>query len=94
MAQTMLGERHYRIGPYEVDLSNPSSRTVVEVQGCWWHCCQICFPTSPTYPRQWASLANDLRKRACLEAEGWIVEYVWEHELGSKCVQDNQGVSV
>lgn len=81
-------ERYYRIDPYEVDFALPEYKAVVEVQGCWWHCCQACFPESPAYPRQRQCEANDLRKRAYLEAQGWRVEYIWEHELRSEVVPD------
>lgn len=82
-------DRYYRIGPYEVDFADPGRKVIVEVQGCWWQCCQPCFPESPVYPRQRQCVGNDQRKLTYLESSGWKVEYLWEHDLRSEVVPDH-----
>lgn len=60
-------ERWHRIGPYIVDFADPKARLAVEVQGCWWHACQECYPEAPTYPRQRQSVKNDRIRKTWLE---------------------------
>lgn len=61
------------------------SRTVVFVDGCYWHRC----PDHGTVPRRnaeyWApklasNVARDRRVDEALQADGWQVVRVWEHQ--------------
>ncbi len=67
------------------DVVFPRLRIAVFVDGCFWHCC----PTHGTVPKRnadwWVEKLerNRLRDRRVdddLEAAGWIVVRVWEHE--------------
>ena len=69
----------------EVDLVFPSARVAVFVDGCFWHGC----PEHATWPRSnpefWQSKIEGNRSRdrdteSRLEAEGWAVCRIWEHE--------------
>lgn len=61
------------------------SRTIVEFFGCWWHGCGEHF-RPPATNRDWwqakvnANRARDEDTRRRLEADGWHLEIVWEHE--------------
>lgn len=68
------------------DLTFPTRRVVVFVDGCFWHCC----PEHGTQPKRngrwWAAklIRNVERDRETDEhmaALGWQVIRIWEHEL-------------
>ena len=67
------------------DLVFPRRKVAVYVDGCFWHSC----PEHATKPRnnaQWwadklaANVARDRNTDERLEAQGWTVVRVWEHE--------------
>jgi DNA mismatch endonuclease (patch repair protein) len=68
------------------DIIFSKARVAVFVDGCFWHQC----PHHKTDPRTnsgyWSAkldrnVARDRRNDAALEAAGWLVVRVWEHEL-------------
>jgi len=68
-----------------LDIAFPSLKLAVFVDGCFWHGC----PEHATWPaanREWwedkirANSARDRATTAHLEAHGWSVVRVWEHE--------------
>ena len=76
-----LFERQYKIGWYSVDFADPAEKVVVEVQGCWYHSCPICFPGSPMYKTQRLVRGNDLRRTKFLTDRGWTILRIWEHDI-------------
>ncbi|GAA1506124.1 very short patch repair endonuclease [Nocardioides humi] len=60
-------------------------KVVVFVDGCFWHGCPD-HATAPRNNAEWwreklaANVARDERNRRALEALGWAVIRVWEHE--------------
>jgi len=69
----------------QADLVFSKARVAVFVDGCFWHRC----PDHGTSPNKnsdyWQAkldrnVARDQRQRASLEAAGWTVLTVWEHE--------------
>ncbi|MEA2381596.1 MAG: mismatch endonuclease, patch repair protein [Solirubrobacteraceae bacterium] len=69
----------------EVDVVFPGARVAVFVDGCFWHGC----PEHGTWPRNNAefwrrkiedNVRRDADTNARLEADGWTVVRVWEHE--------------
>jgi DNA mismatch endonuclease (patch repair protein) len=68
------------------DIVFATARVVVFVDGCFWHRC----PEHQTRPASNAAfwdgklsenVARDRRTDAALEAEGWTVVRIWEHEV-------------
>lgn len=61
------------------------ARVVAFVDGCFWHRCPE-HATIPTNNREWwdakldANVERDLRVTDALEAAGWEVIRIWEHE--------------
>ncbi len=70
--------RQHALGPYKLDFVDVAAKVALEVQGCYWHCCPVCYPNGPTCEVQARGMANDFRK---LKAEGWKVIDVWEHDI-------------
>jgi very-short-patch-repair endonuclease len=65
----------YRIGQYVVDAYLPQRKLVVELMGCFWHGCFLCGYGDA------AKLAHDRRRAERLQAQGYQVIEVWEHEV-------------
>jgi G:T-mismatch repair DNA endonuclease (very short patch repair protein) len=61
------------------------ARLVVDVRGCFWHCCPV-HASNPKANSSWwqAKLARNIERdketEALLSREGWQVLVVWEHE--------------
>lgn len=61
------------------------ARVAVFLDGCFWHSCAV-HGTVPKQNREYwlpkleANTDRDVRVTAALEADGWLVRRVWEHE--------------
>ena len=70
-------------------------RTVIFVQGCFWHmhnCGRFHWPT--TNQEYWErkiyrTVERDKINKEQLQALGWKVLTVWECELKTKCIEDS-----
>jgi DNA mismatch endonuclease (patch repair protein) len=69
----------------KADVAFPRAKVAVFVHGCFWHRC----PMHGSYPKanaEWwaakldANAARDRRNREALEANGWTVVELWEHQ--------------
>lgn len=74
--------------PGKPDIVLPKYRTVIFVNGCFWHRHEGCkLATTPgTRAEFWLekfekNVANDQKHREQLEAEGWQVIVLWECEI-------------
>lgn len=74
--------------PGRPDLTFPSRRKVVFVNGCFWHnhpnCANVRVPTSNReywIPKLERNRARDLRNLSLLEESGWAATIVWECQL-------------
>lgn len=68
-----------------VDIVFRSARTLVFVDGCFWHSCPQ-HGNLPKANRDWwatkldANVARDRANDAAFRARGWTVIRIWEHE--------------
>lgn len=67
------------------DLVFPRKRLAVFVDGCFWHGCPVHGHIPKTNARYWRekiqrTISRDNRNNRGLEAAGWVVVRVWEHE--------------
>lgn len=106
IVRSMLHRMGYRFRLHRSDLSGkpdivlPRYKTVVFVNGCFWHRhkgCKRC--TTPSSNREYwqkkfeRNTANDRIHQAKLKKEGWKVIVIWECEtknvskLQAKCVR-------
>lgn len=76
----------YRIGKTRPDLTFIGAKLAVFVDGCYWHGCPL-HSTMPKNNRDfWERKLRRNRERDAentqwLEAEGWRVLRLWEHEI-------------
>ena len=54
-------------------------RTVIELQGCYWHGCQSCSKKLSADQKKWQ--AADGRRHHVLRELGYDVILIWEHEV-------------
>lgn len=67
-------------------------KVVVFVDGCFWHGCPEHATTPKNNAAWWkakltANVERDRRNSAALEALGWTVVRIWEHESVSEAVK-------
>lgn len=72
-------------GRRRADIVFTRSRVVVFVDGCFWHSCPLHGTLPKANAEWWAAKLEVNRRRDAdttqrLEAAGWHVERVWEHE--------------
>lgn len=70
------------------DIVFSKATVAVFVDGCFWHRCPEHLTDPRTNSAYWAAkldrnIARDRRNDAALEAKGWCVVRVWEHESAS-----------
>jgi DNA mismatch endonuclease (patch repair protein) len=69
-----------------VDLAFPKTGVAVLVDGCYWHACPVHGTVPKGNARYWmakltSNAARDRETTTRLEALGWTVVRVWEHEV-------------
>jgi DNA mismatch endonuclease (patch repair protein) len=73
--------------PGKPDIAFPGKKIAIFVNGCFWHRCPICSPSSPkTNVEFWKikfekNIERDRRKQVELEEIGWTVIVIWECQL-------------
>lgn len=72
--------------PGKPDLSFPSKRLAVFLDGCFWHSCPKCGHLPRTNRAYWSrklrrNSEHDRHANSKLRAIGWRPLRVWEHEL-------------
>ena len=68
------------------DILFPLSKTVVFLDGCFWHRCPICYKEPGSNKDYWRHKINMNEQRdklvtSELECEDWKVLRLWEHDL-------------
>jgi very-short-patch-repair endonuclease len=70
--------REYPIGRCHADIFLPP-RTVIELQGCWYHGCRSCY--RDLTDEQQLAQAKDGRRFAFFRSRGLAVVEIWEHDV-------------
>ena len=68
------------------DFASKKLKTVIFVDGCFWHKCPKCFVEPSTRKRFWINKINknverDVKVNRDLKKKGWKIIRVWEHEI-------------
>jgi DNA mismatch endonuclease (patch repair protein) len=83
------------VGPFEIhstdiagkpDLVHRKSKTVIFIDGCFWHGCRKHYRKPQSRQEYWLpkierNIARDRAITAELLAQGWQVYRIWEHAL-------------
>lgn len=84
---------HWRV-PGHPDIAYPGKKVAIFVNGCFWHRCPHCNPSTPKsnqdywVPKFKRNVERDRENVAALKADGWRVHVIWECELKKKAVED------
>lgn len=70
-------ERQYALKHYVIDFKVGTA--IVEVQGCYWHACPVCFP-EPN-PRHKDRRARDKALATYCRNRGIPLYQIWEHDI-------------
>ena len=68
------GNGSFRIGYYSPDFIDIERKKIIELNGCYWHNCEKCFPNETPLKRD----ADRIKK---FESAGYKVKVVWGHEV-------------
>jgi DNA mismatch endonuclease (patch repair protein) len=85
---------HWKKAPGRPDISFPGKKIAIFVNGCFWHRCPHCQPSSPkSHSEFWinkfeTNVARDRRKINELAVQGWKVITIWECELKSQLADE------
>ena len=86
---------HVKNLPGKPDIVLPKYRTVIFVQGCFWHGHEGCkYYVVPKTRTEWwlnkinTNIANDTKAIAALQNDGWKVIMLWECELKPKVIDN------
>lgn len=69
------------------DIILKDSKTVIFIDGCFWHGCRKCSSKTPsTNVKFWSTkiktnVLRDLRTRKTLKRKGYKVVRLWEHDI-------------
>lgn len=74
-------KRQGTVGLWKYDFVSMERKIVVEVHGCWWHCCPTCHPTGASSSTQFTTLENDEKKNGFINRIGWTLIIVWGHDI-------------
>lgn len=84
------GYRGYRIHntnlPGKPDIAFKKKKIAIFIDGCFWHKCPICYVEPKSNSEYWLSkikmnVLRDENNQDKLEAMGWKVIRIWEHEI-------------
>lgn len=72
------GKRENWISGKNPDFINKDKKQIIEVFGCFWHCCKKCGHLNKASQRQ-----KDASRISKFEELGYSVIVIWEHELSN-----------
>jgi len=78
-----LLSKPYKFHRWDIVLED--KKILIEVQGCYWHGCSICFPNSSINQRNTIIKDNEIKSIA--ENKGWKVIYIWEHTIRDSIIE-------
>lgn len=66
---------------HQFDVAMPQCLALIEVDGCYWHACERCYPDPERRAPRMDNLYNDKMMTAAATAMGWRVLRVAEHDV-------------
>lgn len=85
-ARGITFEEHAKTPAGRPDIVFPALRVAVFIDGCFWHGCPTHYVRPRTRTEFWSArlrenVARDRAQTRDLEAAGWAVVRVWEHDV-------------
>src|SRR6266705_1562590 len=78
--------------PRTVDIVFRPARVAVELRGCFWHGCPEHYRRPAAHDAYWSkkvarNIARDQVTAQRLEAAGWVLIVVWEHDDAARAAE-------
>ena len=64
-----------------VDFFLPEHNVVIQVEGCYWHACPVCYPLGPKNMTQRKNVEKDKQTDEIIKEFGSKMFKIWGHEL-------------
>lgn len=64
-----------------VDFYLPQQNLVIQIEGCYWHCCPVCYPKGPKNKTQRKNVEKDKQSNEIIEQAKMKLVHIWEHEV-------------
>lgn len=92
---------HAKVLPGKPDIVLPKYKTVIFINGCFWHGHQECkYYVIPKTRTQWwldkinRNISKDLLAKEQLIAAGWIIIEIWECQLKKQLKDETLGLLI
>ena len=72
------GETVISISGFIPDFINETDKLIIELNGCYWHKCKLCYPEKF---KNESFLKRDVAKLHAYPRNGYRVLFIWEHDL-------------
>ena len=85
--------KHWKIVPGKPDIAFPGKKVAIFVNGCFWHRCPYCNPSTPKSNLEFwntkfeKNTQRDINKISQLNQLGWETVTIWECELKKDITQ-------
>lgn len=64
-----------------VDFFLPVQNLAIQVHGCYWHCCDVCYPSGPKNQTQRKNIEKDKQADGIVLDKNINLLHIWEHEI-------------
>lgn len=92
-SEGLTGYRIHWHAPGKPDIAFPGKKVAIFVNGCFWHRCPHCNPSTPKtnqdywIPKFKRNQERDQKNYELLRKDGWRVHVIWECELKKKRIE-------
>ena len=88
-------DRNVAAMPGRPDVVVPSLRVVIFADGCFFHGCPTHYRPPLSNSEYWlpkisGNMERDKTQQSALEADGWSVWRIWEHDLTKRTIPETQ----
>lgn len=78
-------KKQYRVGRYKADFYLLDHNLLVEVNGCYWHQCELCGHNSGHHGKTAKEhRESDLKRAEYFKSKGYQTKFIWEHQLNDR----------
>lgn len=98
--ENILKERNIKYIPQKAirwcnyDFYLINENLLIECQGCYWHCCELCYPAGPKNEIQRKNLEKNIMKREIAASQNIPMLEIWAHEIKNDPEQTKQKIDI
>jgi len=76
-----VGDGILWIDGFNPDFINENTKTIIELYGCYFHYCKLCYPKSFKDKKATRRRQIDAFRMKCFHDKGYSTYIVWEHQI-------------